>query len=241
MDFLLLPFLYIGVTFAACLFSLLIFFLIKYIKTKRKEYLIFSVCIGLILVYASIDVSPSVEGRVVNAINENPVAGIEVLRIFETTDIVLNPGGEYGKPKWTQKSRTDNNGVYRIPVSVHVKMPSLSFLSDVEIDAPMCHSEENQSRYCPWENYSMISFDNSRFENEYTYASGLIGNDIYLIPKLNKIEECDVLEEKDPLNKFENKRTDINISIDNEAYSTLRQVMLEKKELLKKCRSANAR
>ena len=186
------PIYFVGITFGIILLATLVFSLFRFKKAHKKRSLVICFIIIALFAYASVDISLSKTGKVINALSGNPVGGIDVLRVFETTPIVENPGGNSSVPKWYQKVKTDNNGSYQLPLSVHVKMPFLTSLAKVIIDAPV-GDKNRELPYYPWQYSPMINYDNDRFEIEYTTSKKLIGDDIYLIPKLTQIEKCDSL------------------------------------------------
>ena len=192
---LLYPVFFIGITFGIILFSGLIFSLIKFWKTHKKIYLVVAVFIAFLFIYASVDISLPKTGKVINALNENHVADIEVFRVFYTMSTTLNPGGNSPEQKWYQKVETDNDGLYRLPLSIHFKIPFLSSLYKVVINAPICEKSVLYTQnYYACQNILSINYT---LESEYSIEQRLIGNDIYLIPKITQIEKCDSLVKKE--------------------------------------------
>ena len=165
-----------------------------------------------LFVYASVDISLPKTGRVINALNKNHVVGIEVFRVFYTIPTTFNPGGNSPEQKWYQKVETENDGLYRLPLSIHLKIPFLSSLSKVVINAPICEKSVLYTKnYYACQNMSSINY---ALESEYSIEQRLIGNDIYLIPKITQIEKCDSLVKKELSNDCKSVNA-IRIAIDN--------------------------
>lgn len=209
---LLYPIFFIGITFGIILFFGLVFSLIKFWKTHKKIYLIASIFIVFLFVYASVDISLPKTGKVLNALNGNHISGIAVFRVFYTIPVVFNPGGGSDEQKWYQKVETNNDGQYGLPLSFHIKVPFASSLSKVTINVPICEKDISYTEnYYGCRDRSSLNY---ALENEYSDAQRLIGNDIYLIPKLTQIEKCDSLVKKELSNDCKSVNA-IRIAIDN--------------------------
>jgi len=185
---------------ASCLVLAIIavlIFSILYFKKRKRWYLVALVVIILSLAYSAVDISLPKSGKVLNALDGNPISNIEVMRVYLTTNMVLNPGGESQRPKWFQSVISEDDGSYSFPISIHLKIPFLSWLSQISVGAPVCDKPSDAGRlpYCPWQFESFMSSHNIMYEQEYTTKSFVIGEDVYVIPKM-PIEKCSLLIKK---------------------------------------------
>lgn len=180
------PILLPGLTIGIILIVILIILGLKFKKTKNKIYFYICILIILLFIFSSMSVSFPRSGKILNALNGDGIEGLNIIRSFEAAPIVFSPGGVIMHNEGYQIVKSDKNGSYSFPLYFNLKIPFLTFFSETNIYSPICD-------YCIWyENY-LIKTDNGIFRSQYTSAMKLIGKNLYIVPTLNNIEECNNL------------------------------------------------
>jgi hypothetical protein len=185
-----------GITLCYYLILILIICYIKYFEQTSKFYLFLSILVILVVTYFTLIIQAPINGQVINALNNKSIEDINVLEIVSISRLVLNPAGTPG----TESCRivqTNKRGEYIFPWRVYYTFPFVNSFERLTWSVPI-----------KWDDYGSPCFPrfinlNEEFVTKlntlYTTGWGITSRnyllskkiDIYLIPKVENLVECD--------------------------------------------------
>jgi hypothetical protein len=159
----------------------------KLVEKILMVLLIPLILIFLLVLYALLVVQAPIHGKVLNALNNQPLEGIVVERAANIGVIALHAGAV--SPKWKEKTTSSSTGEFSFPSSIHFTIPFVEYFNSSYCFVQICDQEN-----CSNMNLANTYHNNNYYKipqvTKWRYNFVPIENDIYLMPRVGAAD-CD--------------------------------------------------
>ncbi|MFH0977663.1 MAG: hypothetical protein V1837_00030 [Candidatus Woesearchaeota archaeon] len=179
-----------GITLNIIILAIAAYIVYKLIQKVVMILVIPLILIALLLIYASVIVQAPMQGKVINAANNQSVSGIVVTRSVFIGSVALNGSS---LEELQENSTTSDDGSFSFPWFFHITFPFVDYFSSDKLFVEICDTCTNSGFLLLYHEQSFLEDSQGLINFRFNFLP--VKADVYLIPKLSA-EECQSMQNK---------------------------------------------